>query len=214
MTFSNKEGIAIVFDVINSIKENRDYLSELDGAAGDGDHGINMNKGFTIAEKEIVSKESAAMSDGFLIISNVLVSKIGGSMGPLYGSFFRGLYAASKKSEIIDKDIMLLMLEKAYSNISGLTEAKVGDKTLFDVLVPAVLAYRNSVEQDLDFKVSLENMVKAAEDGLISTKNMQAKIGRSSRLGERSIGYIDAGAASCCIILKAIANAEIMLITE
>ena len=75
MTFSNKEGIAIVFDVINSIKENRDYLSELDGAAGDGDHGINMNKGFTIAEKEIVSKESAAMSDGFLIISNVLVSK-------------------------------------------------------------------------------------------------------------------------------------------
>ena len=214
MTFSNKEGIKIVFDVISSIKENRDYLSELDGATGDGDHGINMNKGFTIAEKEIANKESATMSDGFLIISNVLVSKIGGSMGPLYGSFFRGLYSASKNSEIIDKDIMLLMLEKAYSNISGLTEAKVGDKTLFDVLVPAVLTYRNSVEQGLDFKVSLENMVKAAEDGLISTKNLQAKIGRSSRLGERSIGYIDAGAASCCIILKAIANAEIMLITE
>ena len=214
MTFSNKEGIKIVFDVISSIKENRDYLSELDGATGDGDHGINMNKGFTIAEKEIANKESATMSDGFLIISNVLVSKIGGSMGPLYGSFFRGLYAASKNSEIIDKDTMLLMLEKAYSNISGLTEAKVGDKTLFDVLVPAVLTYRNSVEQGLDFKVSLENMVKAAEDGLMSTKNMKAKIGRSSRLGERSIGYIDAGAASCCIILKTIADAEIKLIAE
>ncbi len=214
MTFSNKEGIKIVSDVINSIKENRDYLSELDGAAGDGDHGINMSKGFKIAEKEMANKESVTMSDGFLIISNVLVSKIGGSMGPLYGAFFRGLYSASKNSEVIDKNIMLSMLEKAYSNISVLTEAKVGDKTLFDVLVPAVLAYRSSVEQDLDFKVSLENMIKAAENGLISTKNMQAKIGRSSRLGERSIGYIDAGAASCCIILKTIANAEIELLVK
>jgi dihydroxyacetone kinase-like protein len=206
MTFSNTDGIKIVFAVINAIKSNKEYLSELDGAAGDGDHGINMSKGFTIAKEEIHNKKTTTMSEGFLTISNVLVSKIGGSMGPLYGSFFRGLYSASKKSDIIDKDIMLLMLEKAYSNLSSLTEAKPGDKTLIDVLEPAVSAYKSSLEQGCDFEICLKNMVTEAEKGLNSTKNMVARLGRSSRLGERSLGHIDAGAASCFIILEALAD--------
>ncbi|MCP1224202.1 dihydroxyacetone kinase subunit DhaL [Sebaldella sp. S0638] len=214
MTFSNIEGIKIVYSVINAIKSNREYLSEIDGAAGDGDHGINMSKGFSIAEEEIKSRESASMSEGFLIISDVLVSKIGGSMGPLYGNFFRGLYAASRKSETIDKNIMLSMLEKACSNLSALTDAKPGDKTLIDVLVPAVLAYKKSVEQNCDFKTCLENMMSEAEKGLESTKDMIAKLGRSSRLGERSRGHLDAGAASCCIILRAITDTAVELLNK
>ena len=214
MTFSNSDGIKVVYSVISAIKANREYLSEIDGAAGDGDHGINMSKGFTIAEEEINSKESVSMSEGFLIISNVLINKIGGSMGPLYGSFFRGLYAASRKTEIIDKNIMLSMLEKAYSNLSALTDAKPGDKTLIDVLDPAVSSYKKSVEQNCDFKICLENMMTEAEKGLESTKNMVAKLGRSSRLGERSLGHIDAGAASCCIILRAITDAAVELLNK
>ena len=214
MTFSNIEGIKIVYSVINAIKSNREYLSEIDGAAGDGDHGINMSKGFSIAEEEIKSRESASMSEGFLIISDILVSKIGGSMGPLYGSFFRGLYSASRKSETIDKNIMLSMLEKAYSNLSALTDAKPGDKTLIDVLAPAVLAYKKSVEQNCDFKTCLENMMSEAEKGLESTKDMIAKLGRSSRLGERSRGHLDAGAASCCIILRAITDTAVELLNK
>ena len=214
MTFSNSDGIKIVYNIIKSVKSNRGYLSEVDGAAGDGDHGINMNKGFSIAEKEINSRESSSMSEGFLIISDVLVSKIGGSMGPLYGSFFRGLYAASKKAEIIDKNIMLFMLEKAYSNLSVLTDAKPGDKTLIDVLDPAVSAYKKSVEQNHDFNICLENMISEADKGLESTKDMIAGLGRSSRLGERSRGHLDAGAASCYIILRAIADTAVELMNK
>ena len=214
MTFSNDDGIKIVYAVIEAVKSNRVYLSEIDGAAGDGDHGINMNKGFSLAEEEINSRESASMSDGFLIISDVLVSKIGGSMGPLYGSFFRGLYSASRKSEIIDKNIMLSMLEKAYSNLSLLTDAKPGDKTLIDVLDPAVSAYKKSVEQNYDFKTCLENMISEADKGLESTKDMTARLGRSSRLGERSRGHLDAGAASCYIILHAITGTAVELMNK
>lgn len=206
MTFSNNEGIQIVINIINAVKVNREYLSELDGAAGDGDHGINMSKGFSIAGEEISSREFVSMSEGFLVISDVLITKIGGSMGPLYGSFFRGLYSASRKTEIIDKNIMFLMLEKAYAGLSALTDAKPGDKTLIDVLDPAVSAYKTSLEENCDFKVCLHNMITKAKDGLDSTKNMIAKLGRSSRLGERSIGHTDAGAASCFIILQAVTD--------
>lgn len=207
MAFTNNEGIKLVESVISAVRANRDFLSEIDGAAGDGDHGINMNKGFTFAQEEIAAKESVNMSEGFMIISNILVSKIGGSMGPLYGSFFRGLGVASKKSEVIDKHVLLAMFLKAFSNITALTEAKVGDKTLIDVLDPAIDAYKKAVEQDLDFNKCLNDMMEAAENGLLSTKDMVAKIGRSSRLGERSKGHQDAGATSCCIILGAISDA-------
>lgn len=214
MCFLNQDGIKVVKNVISSIQANREYLSELDGAAGDGDHGINMSKGFTFAEEEIASKESVSMSEGFLMISNILIQKIGGSMGPLYGSFFRGLSVASKKQDTIDKNTMLAMLEKAYSNLTALTDAKVGDKTLIDVLNPAVSAFKSAVEEDAIFSVCLEKMLAEAERGLESTKNMVAKYGRSSRLGERSIGHQDAGATSCFLILKAIAQAEMELITD
>lgn len=97
MEITNKDAAIVVTNIIDSIKKNRDYLSEIDGAIGDGDHGINMSKGFSMAE-EILANKDFNMSEGFLTISQVLMEKIGGSMGPLYGSFFRGLSVASKKS--------------------------------------------------------------------------------------------------------------------
>lgn len=209
MEFTNSEGIKLVEQVILRIKENRDYLSCVDGEAGDGDHGINMSKGMTFAQEEITNKNHVTMSEGFMTISKILISKIGGSMGPLYGSFFHGLGIASKKEDIINKDVMSKMLNKAYSNLTGLTDAKPGDKTLIDVLSPAIEAYDAS---EGDFKTALEDMIAAGEAGLLSTKDMIAKIGRSSRLGERSRGHQDAGATSCYIILKAIADASIELL--
>lgn len=211
MEFTNKQGIELVDHVIDTVIENRDYLSQIDGEAGDGDHGINMSKGMKFSKKELEEQSDANMSQGFMTISKVLVSKIGGSMGPLYGSFFRGLGAASKKAETIDEQVMAAMLDKAYSNLSGLTDAKPGDKTLIDVLVPAVEAYK---EGDKDFAKRLEDMEQAAKEGLESTKNMVAKIGRASRLGERSRGHQDAGATSCYLILKAISDAAMQLIKE
>lgn len=203
--FNNQEGLAIVQKIIQTVQANREYLSQVDSVGGDGDHGINMNKGFTIAEKEINQQKITTMSEGFKTISNVLVNKIGGSMGPLYGSFFRGLSVASRKEEIITKEVVGAMLEKAYQNISLLTEAKVGDKTLMDVLTPAVETYQTSLQTD-SFNECLQAMVQAAEAGLESTKQLAAKVGRASRIGDRSIGQQDAGATSCYLILKAFAE--------
>lgn len=204
-TFKNEEGLAVVQKIIQTIQANREYLSEVDSVGGDGDHGINMNKGFTMAEKEITQQASPTMSEGFKVISNVLVNKIGGSMGPLYGSFFRGLSAASRKEEVITKEVAGAMLEKAYQNISMLTEAKVGDKTLMDVLTPAVEAYQAQLQTG-SFTECLQTMLQAAEAGLESTKQLAAKVGRASRIGDRSIGQQDAGATSCYLILKAFAE--------
>jgi dihydroxyacetone kinase-like protein len=103
------------------------------------------------------------------------------------------------------------MLCKAYSNLSDLTDAKPGDKTLIDVLSPAIEAYESNKS---DFKQALKAMTEVAEKGLESTKTMVAKIGRASRLGERSRGHQDAGATSCYLILKAIADASLRLLEE
>ena len=211
MEFTNKDGIKLVDKVISTIQENRDYLSQIDGEAGDGDHGINMNKGMTFAQEELEKKDGVNMSQGFLTISKILISKIGGSMGPLYGSFFRGLSVASKKMEVIDSQVMSEMLCKAYSNLSDLTDAKPGDKTSINVLSPAIEAYESNKS---DFKQALKAMTEVAEKGLESTKTMVAKIGRASRLGERSRGHQDAGATSCYLILKAIADASLRLLEE
>lgn len=211
MEISNKDAAIVVNNIIHSIKENREYLSEIDGAIGDGDHGINMSKGFSMAE-EILSNEEFNMSDGFLTISQVLMNKIGGSMGPLYGSFFRGLSMASKKSDIIDKNVINNMLKKALANLQNISNAKVGDKTLIDVLVPAVSAYSTSIEEEKDLITALNSLIIAAKDGLESTKNLVASIGRSSRLGDRSLGHQDAGATSCFIILKSFCESFIYLI--
>ncbi|MBO8434696.1 MAG: dihydroxyacetone kinase subunit L [Tyzzerella sp.] len=212
MKFTNKDGSKIVDDVIVAIQKNRDYLSEVDGAIGDGDHGINMNKGFTIAQDELKDKDYN-MSEGLKTISSVLVDKIGGSMGPLYGALFRGFSVASKKCEDIDKNVFGEMLKKAYANLTMISPAKVGDKTLIDVLSPAIEAYEKSIETD-DFDVALEKMITAAKEGLESTKNMVAKLGRASRLGERSLGHQDAGSTSCYIILESIANSIKELIKQ
>ncbi|MGL9730597.1 dihydroxyacetone kinase subunit DhaL [Enterococcus sp. DIV0756] len=204
-SFTNEAGLTVVIKVIETIKSNREYLSEVDSVGGDGDHGINMNKGFTMAEKEIEGQAQVNMSEGFKIISGVLVNKIGGSMGPLYGSFFRGLSVASKKEVEINKEVFGAMLEKAYQNIAMLTEAKIGDKTLMDVLIPAVETYQAQAAAG-SFADCLEEMLKASEAGLESTKQMAAKVGRASRIGDRSRGHQDAGATSCYLMLKALAE--------
>lgn len=210
MEITNKDAAIVVTNIIDSIKKNRDYLSEIDGAIGDGDHGINMSKGFSMAE-EILANKDFNMSEGFLTISQVLMEKIGGSMGPLYGSFFRGLSVASKKSEVIDKDVIGNMLDKALLNLQNISSAKVGDKTLMDVVVPAVSAYKSSIERNEDLNKALKSLISAGQEGLESTKSLVAVIGRASRLGERSLGHQDAGATSCFIILKSFSESIMCL---
>lgn len=199
-SFENARGRVIVADLVNVIRDNKVSLSQIDGAIGDGDHGINMAKGFTMAGERI--QPNANLTEALQTLADVLMGEIGGSMGPLYGGFFRGLMRPTKGKESIDAEAFASMLEEAGSAVQRLGEAKVGDKTLVDVIDPAVKTYRAAVSAGKPFADALAEMSKAAEKGRDSTIDMVAKVGRSSRLGERSRGVLDAGAASCCLILQ------------
>lgn len=204
-TFSNNEGSKIVYELIKTIQKNKQYLSDIDGAIGDGDHGINMNKGFTLCGQELL-KNPGNLSYSMKLLSKILIQDIGGSMGPLYGMLFQAMADVSEDKEIIDSKIFGEMLKACEAGVREIGVAEVGDKTLLDTLVPAVKAFNDCVENGRSFNESLEAMREAAIRGKESTKNMIARVGRASRLGERSRGPVDAGAASCCLIFETIVD--------
>jgi dihydroxyacetone kinase-like protein len=204
-TFSNKDGAIIIDNMILAIQENKQYLSDIDGLIGDGDHGINMNKGFTMCREEL-DKNPGDLAHGLKVLSKILMMKIGGSMGPLYGKFFKAIALSLEGKEEIGIIEMGDALQASVDAIASISLAQVGDKTLIDTLVPAVAAYKNAQQEGKTFSEALEAMKVAAIEGRDSTKDMVAKLGRASRLGERSRGVLDAGATSCCLILETIAD--------
>ena len=198
-------GRKVVSALIDAIEKNKEWLSEIDGAVGDGDHGVNMAKGFAMMRDKI-KEVPDRLSDQLKALGMTLVSNIGGAMGPIYGTFFMRMAKPIEGKDEIDENDILQMLNLALEGVKKRGGAEVGDKTLVDTLEPAFESVRKSIEDGKDFNDVLEAMVKAAEKGMESTKDLVAKKGRSSRLGERSKGTIDAGAASCYIILKTMAE--------
>ena len=192
--------------LISAIDENKAWLSEIDGAIGDGDHGVNMAKGFNMA-KEKVNEVGNTLSEQLKSLGMTLVSNIGGTMGPIYGTFFMRMAKPIEGKMEIDENDFKAMLEAALEGVKKRGGAEVGDKTLVDTLEPAAKSFSDSVDKGLTFKEALDAMVKAAKKGMESTKELVAKKGRSSRLGERSKGTIDAGSASCYVILKNLSEA-------
>jgi dihydroxyacetone kinase-like protein len=203
----NADGKPVLLKIAAAIQRNKDYLSELDGLIGDGDHGMNMNKGFTMFAGRIAGVE-IGFTEGLEQLGNLLFSEIGGSMGPIYGTIFMDMAEAgaglTHETGMIDLPAFTAMLEKGLDGLCGIVEAKPGDKTLVDTLSPALAALKAAAGKD--FSAALDDMKAAAAQGRDSTKDMAAKFGRSSRLGERSRGVLDAGAVSCCIILTAMAD--------
>jgi dihydroxyacetone kinase-like protein len=204
-SITKKEGIVILDNIIKAIQDNKQYLSDIDGEIGDGDHGINMNKGFSICREEL-DKNPGDLPHGLNILSRVLMMKIGGAMGPLYGKFFKSISSTLAEHDSIDLQSFGKALSASKEAISSISQAKIGDKTLVDVLYPAVDSYQAALNEGKDFSGALADMKLAANDGRDRTKDLVAKIGRSSRLGERSRGVIDAGAASCALILGTMAD--------
>ena len=202
-TFTNAGGSVIVDQLILSIQENKQYLSDIDGLIGDGDHGINMNKGFTMCREEL-DKNPGDLAYGLKVLAKILMMKIGGSMGPLYGKFFKAIGVSLEGQEEIGINEMGEALNAAVDAIASISPAKVGDKTLIDTLIPALAAYEKAQAEGKSFTEALEAMKVAAIEGRDSTKDMVARLGRASRLGERSRGVLDAGATSCCLILETI----------
>ena len=203
--FSQQAGSLIVDRLIVAIQENKQYLSDIDGAIGDGDHGINMNKGFTMC-REALDKQPGDFAYSLKTLGKILMMKIGGSMGPLYGKFFMSVGKAVEGAAEIGRDEFGQALASALEAIHAISPAQVGDKTLMDVLIPADEAYRAAVAEGAGFAADLDAMDAAALKGRDSTVDMVAKLGRSSRLGERSRGVMDAGSASCYLILHTMAD--------
>lgn len=204
-TFNNSGAQVVVEDLVECIKNNVDYLSEVDGKIADGDHGINMQKGFAITGRRIEGK-SLSFTDAMSVLSDVLLTEIGGSMGPIYGSCFLELGDGCAGIESVDKQTYLKSFESALDAVVSLGGAKLGDKTMLDAMIPGVEALRAAVEADKPFAVCLDEMSAAAKAGMESTEDMIAKIGRSARLGERSRGVLDAGALSCSLIIESMGN--------
>lgn len=204
-TFPNSGGGAIVLAMAERIVENRAYLSEIDGKIGDGDHGVNMAKGFGMAADRLKGRD-ASLTEAMEALSEVLMGEIGGSMGPLYGMMFTEFAETLGKTEAIDAALFSAMLHKGLEGVQSIGSAKVGDKTLIDTLVPAIEAFDNAKDEGRSFADALGALAAGADAGRDSTIDLVARIGRASRLGERSRGVLDAGATSCALILGTLAD--------
>lgn len=204
-SFSNANSGDIVSAIAQRIVENRAYLSDIDGLIGDGDHGVNMAKGFSLAAERLRG-EAPSLSSALATVGEVLMTEIGGSMGPLYGVMFSGFADALDGVEAIDAAAFERMLRKGLEEVQSIGDAKVGDKTLIDAFVPALQAFSAAAAQRDDFAAALDALIVAAERGRDSTIDLAARIGRAARLGERSRGVLDPGATSCAIILRSLAE--------
>jgi dihydroxyacetone kinase-like protein len=186
--------------------ENRQQLTDLDAAIGDGDFGISLDRGFTAVQAELSANPPADLRSVFQNVATVLIRTMGGTSGPLLGTFFlRAGAACAGKSELAPGDVVALF-QAGVEGIQQRGKAALGDKTMLDALLPAVDAMRGALEAGNDVAEMVERGAAAAEAGVQATKTMQARKGRGSYLGERSIGHQDAGATGAHLLLKAAAD--------
>jgi len=202
----NIDAKEVVIRIIEAVEKNKSWLSEIDGAIGDGDHGINMAKGFGLVRDKIDSVPNT-LAELFKLIGMTLVSSIGGAMGPIYGTFFLRMGKSLEGRDSLGNEDISCMLNEALEGVKKRGGAELGDKTLVDTLEPAAKGFSLAFKEGKKTAEALDVMIEEAKKGMESTKELVAKKGRASRLGERSKGTIDAGSASCFIILKAMGEA-------
>ena len=191
----------------DTIEREKDYLSELDGAIGDGDHGVNMAKCFRGVKLKLAATPAVDVGAVLNSVGYEVMNSVGGAMGALYGTLFTRLAIASMGKSEVNLAELTVMFESALEGIIGIGQAKPGDKTLLDTLKPAVDALSEARRDGQSLSAALARLEKAARAGMESTTGMVAKIGRASRLGERTRGHQDAGATSCFFVLQAFTQA-------
>lgn len=183
------------------ITEHKDFLTDLDMAIGDADHGINMDRGFK-AVIEALDPENNDVSAVFKKVGMTLLSKVGGASGPLYGSAF--MSAAKVEAEHESLESVVQRLKMATEAVMNRGKATKGEKTMLDAMIPAVESMEASFNSGEELKVALEKACEKAHEGVEWTKTVIATKGRASYLGERSIGHQDPGATSFTILLEAL----------
>lgn len=183
--------------------ENQGYLTDLDSPIGDADHGTNMARGFAKVAEKLEAYAEMPIDKIFNDVGMTLIKTVGGSSGPLYGRFFINAGKVCAGKDEFSTPLFAELFESGLNGIVQLGKAAPGDKTLVDVLTPAVAALKKAANDGSPLAASLHAALDAAETGLKATISMQARKGRASYLGERSIGHQDPGATSTYMLIKA-----------
>lgn len=197
--------IDVVNDLIPWAEERKGYFTDLDSAIGDGDHGMNLSIGFREVAKHVDEWSQENVNTFYKNVGKALLDKVGGSAGPLYGSFFMkfGLPIKSKgPDEGATFDEFIQMMDKGIAIIQKRGKSTTGEKTMNDTLMPALDALKAANEAGDAPKEAMAKAVEAGKAGLESTRNMIATKGRAMRLGERAVGHLDPGAASTAEMLE------------
>lgn len=194
-------------NICDTIETEKEYLSELDGAIGDGDHGVNMAKCFRKVKEQLEDTRDKGFNEIINGVGMVVLNSVGGAMGALYGTFFLKLGQKTAGRTTLVLSDLVTMFQTAEQGILDIGKASPGDKTLVDTLSPAVRALETAEKDGSSLAEALMAFDTAAKAGMESTKDMLAKMGRASRLGERTIGHQDPGATSCYFILHAMITA-------
>jgi dihydroxyacetone kinase-like protein len=186
-----------------AVREQRDYLTQLDAAIGDADHGTNMDRGFTAVVEKIDGLDA---SPGKLLTTagSTLVSTVGGASGPLWGTALRRAGRQLGDAEDFDLAHLVAALDAALEGVVELGAAQEGDKTMVDALAPAVRTLRERASAGDSLAEALAAARAAGDEGMRATTPLQASKGRASYLGERSIGHQDPGATSTALIIAAL----------
>ena len=194
-------------DVLQKVfNENRQQLTDLDSAVGDGDFGISLDRGFTAVQAELSTSPPTDLRAVFQTVAMILIKTMGGSSGPLLGTFFlRAAATCAGKSELAPADVVALF-EAGVEGLQQRGKAALGDKTMMDAWLPAVDAMRSASESGSGLAEILQRSAAAAEAGMRATITMQARKGRGSYLGERSVGHQDPGATATYMLFKAAAE--------
>ena len=189
-----------------TVAEQKEYLTELDSAIGDADHGINMDRGMKAVITKIDAQEPTDVGALLKTVGMTLVSTVGGAGGPLYGTLFLQMGTATAGKETLEAPDWAAALDAAVTGVQARGKAVLEDKTMVDALIPARDAYRQALEEGASFANALRRSTAAAEDGMKATVPLVARKGRASYLGERSAGHQDPGATSSWLLLKTIAD--------
>lgn len=196
----------ILDDIASEVVRNKDYLTELDSFAGDGDHGVNLERGFLKVRTQLSQLAAPDIGSILATTGTVILSTVGGATGSLYGAaFMKAGQVCRGKTEITSKDLPEIY-EACLSSMKDLGGAKAGDKTMLDVMIPATEVVVTASRESDDVVYIFGRCAKTAREGLESTKSMVAKKGRASYVGDRSLGHYDVGAASLCLMVESAAR--------
>jgi phosphoenolpyruvate---glycerone phosphotransferase subunit DhaL len=190
-----------------SVRAERDHLVQLDAAIGDADHGINMNRGFEAVVQALGADHGSPPGRLLIIAGRTLVSTVGGASGPLWGSALRAGGRVLGDQTTFDGAQLAEVLAAALASVKDLGTAALGDKTMVDALEPAVKTLRVQIADGAPLAKAVEAAAEAAETGMRGTIPLQARKGRASYLGERSVGHQDPGATSTALIIRALQRA-------